>query len=199
MKQLDRKAILARLGLDPEKKTILVATSKSQKKYGRAEYDVIMVETLAKSFAHNKEIQVVIKLHPKEDGTVYRQIIRENKIQNFVIIDHPIEELILICDVFVAVATTTILEAVILEKPVIIFQTSEKETRDLFMLLQLGAAIRATNVDLENKVLELLNNGNLVELLKKKGSEFAKQHFNLPNSEINRMIADILIDPKRRI
>jgi hypothetical protein len=195
--QLDRKAILARLGLDAEKRMLLIATSKSQKKYGRAEYDVIMVETLAKSFAHNKDIQVVIKLHPKEDGMVYRQIIRENNAENFVIIDHPIEELILICDVFLAVATTTMLEAVVLQKPVIIFQTSENERRDLFSLLQLGAAIRATNIDLEKTVLELLNNRDLVESLRLKGLEFAKQHFNLPNNEINQMIADLLIDPNR--
>lgn len=193
-KQLDRRGILVRLGLDPSRKTVLVATSMGQKKYDQPDYDVVMIETLVKSFANHDDMQVVIKLHPKEDGAVYRKIIEQNVAANFSILDHPIEELILVCDAFLAVATTAILEAIVLERPVVIFQHANKLNWHISYLLENGAAIGATNDELADKVQALLDNKALVQKLGTKRSEFAKHYFNLPNKEISQKIADILIN-----
>jgi alpha-2,8-polysialyltransferase (POLYST) len=192
-KQLDRKAILGRLNLDPARKMVLVATSMGQKKHGQPDYDVVMIETLARSFANHDGVQVVIKLHPKEDETVYRKIIEQNGAANFTILDHPVEELILVCDVFLAVATTTILEAIVLEKPVIIFQHANKLNWYASSLLENGAAAGAKNEELADRVMEILDGKALVQRLGAKESEFAKHYFNLPSKEISRKIADVLV------
>jgi glycosyltransferase involved in cell wall biosynthesis len=123
----------------------------------------------------------------------------DSKAENIVVLNHPIEELFLVCDVFLAVATTTLLEAIILGKPVIVIQVSEKINRDVFSLVESGAAIGAKFEELAEKVLEVLNNNALAEELRAKGSEFAKQHFNLPNRGISLRIADMLIDPDKKI
>lgn len=197
LRQADKETILAQLGLNPTKKIVLMASSMAQKMYGKPEYDVFTIETLVKSFVNHKDIQVVIKLHPKEDGAIYKRIIGKNNASNFSIIDHPIEQLILVCDVFIAVATTTILEAIVLERPVIIIQAGEKIHRDIFSLVENGAAVGAEYNELSNKVLELLNNNALAEKLKTKGAQFARQHFNLPNKKINLMISEILGDTSK--
>lgn len=198
-KQLDKKSVLTRLNLDLTRKTLLVATSMGQKKHGQADFDVVMIEILAKSFANRDDIQVVIKLHPKEDGRVYRTIIEQSGAANFTILDHPIEELILVCDAFLAVATTAILEAIVLEKPVIIFQHVNKLNEYVSYLIENGAAIGAKYEELTEKVLEVLDNETLVERLGMKGSEFAKHYFNLPSKEISQKIADLLIDSNKDI
>lgn len=196
-KQLDKRSVLIRLSLDQSKKIVLVASSMGQKKHGQPEYDVIMIETLARSFANSDDLQVVIKLHPKEDGTVYRRIIEERKASNFVIVDHPIEELIQICDVFLAVATTTIFEAIALQKPVIIVQAFGKVNKHVVELLEKGVALDARFEELAEKVLEVMNKKEIAEELKLRASEFANHYFNLPGNEISEKIADILTDPER--
>lgn len=194
-RRVDRNTILSRLGLNPRKKTILVASSMGQKKYGQPDYDVVLIQTLVKSFANSQDIHVMMKLHPKEDGEVYKKIIDESGVSNFAIIDHPIEELILACDVFVAVATTTIMEAIVLEKPVIIIKAFENTNRHILSLIENGAAIGARYEELETRIHGILNDGALAEKLRKKGSEFARLHFNIPDNEISKRIAGLLTDP----
>jgi UDP-N-acetylglucosamine:LPS N-acetylglucosamine transferase len=194
-RQLDRKTVLSKLGMSPEKKTVLVASSMGQKKYGQPDYDIVLIQTLAKAFGNNKDIQVVMKLHPKEDGEAYKKIIDENGAANFYIIDHPIEELILVCDVFLAVATTTIMEAIVLERPVIVVKAFESTNRYIRSLIENGAAIGARYEELETRVLEVLNDRAIVEKLRKKGLEFARLHFNIPDNEISKRIADLLTGP----
>jgi hypothetical protein len=198
-RQLDRKTVLSKLGMSPGKKTVLVASSMGQKKYGQPDYDVVLMQTLAKSFANNNDIQVVMKLHPKEGGEVYKKIIDENGAANFAIIDHPIEELILICDAFLAVATTTIMEAIVLERPVIVVKAFDNANKYVLSLIENGAALGSTYEELEAKVLEVLGNSQLVERLRKKGSEFARLHFNIPDNGISQRIAELLADSGKRM
>lgn len=194
-RQLDRKTVLSKLGMSPGKKMVLVASSMGQKKYGQPDYDVALIQTLVKAFGNNKDIQVVMKLHPKEDGEVYKKIIDENGAANFAIIDHPIEELILVCDAFLAVATTTIMEAIVLERPVIVVKAFDNANRYVLSLIENGAALGAKYEELGEKVLEVLNNSAMVEKLREKGSMFAKLHFSIPDSRISQKIADLLMDP----
>jgi hypothetical protein len=198
-KQVDKKKVLAKLGLDPEKKTILVASSMGQKKHRQPDYDVALMKTMVKSFANQEGMQVMLKLHPKEDGEVYEKIIKESGAANFFIIDHPIEELILVCDLFLGVATTTIMEAIVLEKPVIIVKAFDKANRYVSSLIEKGAAIGATYEELADMIPEMLSNAAFAERLRGKRAEFAKQHFNLPDSSSSQRIANLLLNPGKDV
>ncbi|MGB8172304.1 MAG: CDP-glycerol glycerophosphotransferase family protein, partial [Nitrososphaeraceae archaeon] len=147
-----RQKILLDIGLDPSKKTVLVATSGHQAKYGRGDYDVLIVKALSESLAQmGNDIQVLVKVHPIEDAAEYLKIVREKNAPNLTVIEeYPIQQLIAICDVFVSVLSTTIFEAMVMNKPVIIVEISEKIHRDIMSVGESGAAMRSSFINLSN-------------------------------------------------
>ncbi|MGA8916159.1 MAG: CDP-glycerol glycerophosphotransferase family protein, partial [Nitrososphaeraceae archaeon] len=150
-----RQKILLDIGLDPSKKTVLVATSGHQAKYGRGDYDVLIVKALSESLAQmGNDIQVLVKVHPIEDAAEYLKIVREKNAPNLTVIEeYPIQQLIAICDVFVSVLSTTIFEAMVMNKPVIIVEISEKIHRDIMSVGESGAAMRSSFINLSNTIL----------------------------------------------
>ena len=190
-----RQKILLDIGLDPSKKTVLVATSGHQAKYGRGDYDVLIVKALSESLAQmGNDIQVLVKVHPIEDGAEYLKIVREKNAPNLTVIEeYPIQQLIAICDVFVSVLSTTIFEAMVMNKPVIIVEISEKIHRDIMSVGESGAAMRSSFINLSNTILRVIGDSSLRKELSDKSSKAIKYHFNFPSSDINAKIAEILI------
>lgn len=190
-----RQKILLDVGLDPSKKTVLVATSGHQAKYGRGDYDVLIVKALSESLAQmGSDIQVLVKVHPIEDATEYLKIVKEKNAPNLtVIVEYPIQQLIAICDVFISVLSTTIFEAMVMNKPVIIVEISEKIHRDIMSVGESGAAMRSSSINLSNTILRVIGDSSLRKELSDKSSKAIKYHFNFPSSDINAKIAEILI------
>ena len=190
-----RQKILLDIGLDPSKKTVLVATSGHQAKYGRGDYDVLIVKALSESLAQmGNDIQVLVKVHPIEDAAEYLRIVREKNAPNLTVIEeYPIQQLIAICDVFVSVLSTTIFEAMVMNKPVIIVEISEKIHRDIMSVGESGAAMRSSFINLSNTILRVIGDSSLRKELSDKSSKAIKYHFNFPSSDINAKIAEILI------
>ena len=189
-----RQKILLDIGLDPSKKTVLVATSGHQAKYGRGDYDVLIVKALSESLAQmGNDIQVLVKVHPIEDAAEYLKIVREKNAPNLTVIEeYPIQQLIAICDVFVSVLSTTIFEAMVMNKPVIIVEISEKIHRDIMSVGESGAAMRSSFINLSNTILRVIGDSSLRKELSDKSSKAIKYHFNFPSSDINAKIAEIL-------
>ena len=190
-----RQKILLDVGLDPSKKTVLVATSGHQAKYGRGDYDVLIVKALSESLAQmGSDIQVLVKVHPIEDATEYLKIVKEKNAPNLTVIEeYPIQQLIAICDVFISVLSTTIFEAMVMNKPVIIVEISEKIHRDIMSVGESGAAMRSSSINLSNTILRVIGDSSLRKELSDKSSKAIKYHFNFPSSDINAKIAEILI------
>jgi hypothetical protein len=190
---LQRDQIFQSLSLDPYKSIILVTTSMHQTKYGREDYDVLIVESLAESFSGRKDIQVIVKVHPAEDITAYSNVIAKFNASNFRLVEEfPIQPLIAVCDIIVSVLSTTIIEGMVMNKPVVIAQASEKIHRDLMSIGESGAVIRASFVDLPKTVLEVLENDKLKALLATNSTKIVKYHFNMPSKGISEKIAEIL-------
>jgi hypothetical protein len=190
-----RQKILLDVGLDPSKKTVLVATSGHQAKYGRGDYDVLIVKALSESLVQmGSDIQVLVKVHPIEDATEYLKIVKEKNAPNLTVIEeYPIQQLIAICDVFISVLSTTIFEAMVMNKPVIIVEISEKIHRDIMSVGESGAAMRSSSINLPNTILRVIGDSSLRKELSDKSSKAIKYHFNFPSSDINAKIAEILI------
>ena len=190
-----RQKILLDVGLDPSKKTVLVATSGHQAKYGRGDYDVLIVKALSESLAQmGSDIQVLVKVHPIEDATEYLKIVKEKNAPNLTVIEeYPIQQLIAICDVFISVLSTTIFEAMVMNKPVIIVEISEKIHRDIMSVGESGAAMRSSSINLSNTILRVIGDSSLRKELSDKSSKAIKYHFNFPSSDINAKIAEFLI------
>lgn len=191
---LKRTEILKNLGLDPSKKIILVATSLFQKYHGSEDYDVLMVKTLADKFGNNQNFQIILKPHPRENIKIYRQIINEKNLSNFQILQNPIQQLLVVCDMLVTVMTTAVLEAMVLKKPVLLVKVSENIDFDYLSTVKSGAAIEAKLDNLENKISKVIEDHELVSNMNKNAAKLVKYHFNFPEKQINEKIVRILIE-----
>jgi len=186
----DKRAIRQELGLDQSKEIILVATTKLQKRYDYEHYDVIMVNTLAKKLGNRIDIQIILKPHPLEDPAIYESIINEKAISNFLIRKDPIQRLILACDVFMTTMSTTAIEAIVLDRPVIVAQIPHNP---LSFTLD-GGAIGADLENLPDIALEVIKGEKdfVTELLQKR-VEFKRRHFDFPNARTRKKVADLLL------
>lgn len=193
-KNINKDTILESLSFSPTKKTILVCTSMFQKIYGSEDYDVLMVRTIVEKFRNNKNFQIIIKPHPRENTEVYERIKNDFNISNLIITSSPIQQLLLVCDVFITVISTTILEALVLSKPVILVKISDSVDLDYFSIAKSGAGIEAKLDELEEKVLLVTEDKEMVSKLNENGSKLARYHFNYPSKGINEKIANILSD-----
>lgn len=187
----EKKAILDDLGLSSSNKTILIATSKRQKRHASEDYDVLMVSSIIKDLGTRNDLQIILKPHPTEDTTVYKLLVDKYKASNVRILTNPIQQLLPVCDVFVTVASTTANEALLFNKLVVI--TQFVKFKEFLPWAESGAALGVKVEELPNTLLRIIEDKELVERLKHKSMEFVKEHFNFPSTNINQRIADILL------
>ena len=193
-KDKNKDIILKDLGLSPTKKTVLVGTSMFQKIHGSPDYDVLMIKTVIEKFGNNTNFQIIIKPHPRDNIDVYEKIKNDLNISNLIITYNPIQQLLLLCDVFVCVMSTTILEALVLNKPVILVKISDSIDFDYLSIAKSGTGLEAKLDELEEKILKVLEDKELVSKLNEKGSELARYHFNYTSKGITEKIVNILSD-----
>ena len=81
----------------------------------------------------------------------------------------------------------------VMNKPVIIVEISEKIHRDIMSVGESGAAMRSSFNNLSNTILQVLGDSSLRKELSDKSCKAIKYHFNFPTPDINDKIAKILI------
>jgi len=100
----------------PDKLTILLTTSPYDDKSNE-----IVIEMVINALKElNLISNLIIKLHPREDGVLHRQIMQKHKVEPLIVRDYEIFELINSSDIFVSMSSTTILEAMIIGIPIIV-------------------------------------------------------------------------------
>ena len=100
----------------PDKITILLTTSPYDDKSNE-----LVIETLIKALKELNLINnLIIKLHPRENGVLHRQIMRKHKVEPIIVQNYEIFEVIKSSDILVSMSSTTILEAMIIGIPSII-------------------------------------------------------------------------------
>ena len=95
------------------------------------------------SLSHT-ELQVVVKLHPNEDGRIQRLILKEHNTDKIKLVKEMDARLLLaVSDVIVTVSSTTGLEAAVMGKPLVYLNVTDKE--DYIPFEQMGIGLRCTN------------------------------------------------------
>ncbi|UCE80835.1 MAG: CDP-glycerol glycerophosphotransferase family protein [Methanobacteriota archaeon] len=147
MRSIDCESVADRFGLDIEKKTALVATEWYQPVSSRytIEHHERYIRTVLKALKAHKDLQIVVKLHPAYQAE-YRRIVSEIASQEDVrvtIAEDSLWELVGISSFVIVSLSSVGLEALILGKPVISVNMSDR--RDISGLVQDGLAIGAFN------------------------------------------------------
>lgn len=129
--EFNKEDICNHLNLNPNKKIILITPGRFaniETKY-TIEGEARLIRDLLKSLKYLTDEQIVVKLHPayqEKYATIVSEIADEENIQILIVKDN-IWDLISICDILITFTSTTWLEAMLFDKPVLIVDTEYKE------------------------------------------------------------------------
>ncbi len=102
---------------EPKKFTILLTTSLHNQDFKSNE---IFISTVIQSLKElNLLNNLILKLHPMQDATVIKKILKKLNTSSIIIRDYNIFEIIKTCDLILSRNSTTVLESMIIGKPVI--------------------------------------------------------------------------------
>lgn len=143
-----------------------------------------------------EDVQLIIKIHPKEDEKVYKTILDDAKISDVIIVkNYPINILLTACDMTLGIYSTTLLEAMILEKPVIminLFDQAESEK----VYGNSGAAVVTSDEQLYPTLKTVLFDQKVRNEMLRKNKEFIAKRIYITNYKASKKIADLIIDMK---
>lgn len=186
-KECDRKSILRKIGLSDRKKIIIWTTTTNDNSYTE---NVEYIKTLY-NIVNKYGYQLIIKPHPGESIQCINMY-QKNKPKNSIIIkDKEIDifSLIFVSDLLITKFSTTAIEAVLLNKPVIVMNFSKME--DQINYITEGIAIGAYNpVELEDVINKLINNPSILSTNR---MEFIKRNmYALDGRATSRILKNIL-------
>ena len=180
------------LGIDKNKKTILLTHAHFVEAgmWSQEEEDIFL-SSIIRASSKVPNSQLIIKLHPWQDVNSYLRFLEGSK--NIILCgeDTDIYALINLCDVLLTVLSTTALEALIADKPVIII--------DLFGELespyvQSGAAIGAyKEEDIASAIDRALYNKEVRKNLAEARGKFVYEHAYKQDGKASKRVADLII------
>ena len=166
----DKNKIVSDLGLDPNKKIILWCTQT----HGQSlDENISSINAVYSTMASIKDdAQLLIKLHPEEDQNA--PLYRENTQYQPMILKRDVDTyaLLSICDLMITKNSTTAMEAVILNKPVIILNLSGEPDRMNYVHENVALGVYDP-ANLSSAIEKLLDDSSI---LHEKREEFIKKY-----------------------
>ncbi|MGA2461289.1 MAG: CDP-glycerol glycerophosphotransferase family protein [Candidatus Bathyarchaeia archaeon] len=152
---LSRGQMLSAVGLASSNKTIIVASGGFHLKYGWVqEYDKYLLETTLDVALKRNDTQLLLRLHPMEDGEMQRKAVEGRKGVQWAMVKGERNDLLWASDLFVTLNSATALDALILKKPVLMFEARQGEVP----MVDMGNAVsRYTLKNLGEKLEAVLN------------------------------------------
>ena len=196
-----REAICKEFGLDPQKRIVLVATGALQSRYGYPDHDRMLLDAVYSAGLARPELQLVVKLHPKEDGTLQRAMAVQMGLSDVVIVKERLVELLRICDLLVTMHSAVAMEAIAMGKPVVTVNlTGEK---DPYPYAGSGAAIGVyRQKDLLPAVYAALEDQKTRRRLDQGRREFVQDHLHGADGRASERIVQLvarLMSPRKRV
>jgi CDP-glycerol glycerophosphotransferase (TagB/SpsB family) len=187
----DKETICKDLDLNPNKGIIVLATQGFQPKYGYPDYDRQLLDAVFNSMNDFPDIQLVIKLHPVEDGELQRKMIAERKLKNVLIIKNELYEILSVCDILMSINSTVAIEATILDKPVIIVNLAD--IPDWMPYVESGVARGVYRKgDLTPAIKDVLENSEVREKLKENRKKFVYEHAYIQDGKATERVVNLI-------
>lgn len=193
----NKRKICDNLGLNPDEKIILITTSRFagiESKY-TIEAEEKLIRNTFKALKELKNEQIVLKLHPAYQeiyGSMILNLAHEESI-NIKMFKNSLWDLIAISDVFLTFTSTTGLEAIIFNKPVVIIDLEYKE--DMVGYGSSGAAINVYNQeDIVPSIENALYNDESSEKYAEARKKFVFDNAYLLDGKSSERVANLIID-----
>jgi hypothetical protein len=187
---LRKEQILKSLGLSPLNKTIMLASGAFLAKYGsRQEYDRYILESMLNLFSRRHDIQLIIRLHPMEDGRMQARLIEGRRVP-VAIVKGEKDELVWASDLFVTVNSTTALEALILGKQVLMLDVSDAGVPSV----DLGKAVVKFRLDDLHTCIEAAIDRPITAARRRAIARQVERHANTVDGRASARVMDVLRD-----
>ena len=189
--KVHRADILKNHHLDASKKIILFAPpglvdfTKSDQNYNQT----ILEELLA---GMPEDYFLVVKPHPADDPSFYSRIISHSGSTQAKVITTNIVELLSISEILVSTFSTTMIDAMCLDVPVV--QVLMPDVHYARPYDGFDAVLSTRLEDLSTSVGNLLYNKEMQEELCRHGQRFVKQYYNLPIKDPKSVLEKVLSD-----
>ena len=165
-----KKSFYRKFGIESSKKLVVFASEPMKGEF-KATFSAVV-----KALKQLENAALVVKLHPKEEPSIYKQMLKEMQYKAIVSKDIDLYETIACSDAVIAIHSTAILEALSLERPVI--QLNLMERYDVFGKTAKKAIIFA---DSEKRLLHakrmVLHDKPYLREFSKKTKKFIPEYF----------------------
>lgn len=162
-----RKEFCAKLGLDPFRKLVLVATQGLPMRE-------LFIKSVLRALKKFPEVQIVIKPHPRENSELYRKVVdAQNVIAKVLSKSSDIIEALYSCDLLIAAFSTVITEALVLGKPAVTLNLTAEDPAPYYKEVTLRIN---TKEDLVPAIEKALYDQNTREELRKRARNFTFNH-----------------------
>lgn len=178
-----REKFCTKIGLDPKRKIVLVATQKVSE---RKEF----IESVLNGLRPFSDVQTIVKPHPLENSELYEKLIAKEKM-NVVLLPKHCEtlEALYACDLLVSMSSTVITEATLLGKPAVTVRSIGGDPapfyEDVTLRVDLGQ-------DLAPIFKKALFDEKTKEKLKKMEREFAFNHTYYQDGKATERVVDLI-------
>ena len=183
-----REQFCKRYDLNPSKKVALICTENLP----IFEENTVFLRAILKSLRELPEVQVVIKPHHAERGKWYERIAREEKVHPIVLPKKFNTYLAMYaCEVMLAFFSTTITEALILDKPVVVVNLTGKP--DPMPYVESGVAIGAyKQEDIAPAIEAALDSKNIGHKLAQARKDFIYQHAYIQDGLATERVTELV-------
>ncbi len=199
-----RNEILKKLGINARQKIVLLTTQPLVESRMWDEKDrEYYITTIVKIISDQNDLKLLIKLHPRENIESYERILVKNNLKEKCLIYHNENtyNLIACCDVLLTHLCTTAIEAIILDKPVIVVDL--KHPTEKIPYVAKGAALGVNQPkDLLVNIRRVLEDNQTREFLADARKAFAYECAHLQDGNASKRVADLIIqmikEPKNK-
>jgi len=187
---LRKEEILKEIGVDHSDRRIITFTAQALWSMKTREDLLRAVLEAAKDL---QGVTLLIKPHPAEKADWHRKIVREMGVTNATVLDsqYATAKALFVCDLMITSSSTTAMEAMALNKPVITMNLEGKG--EFYPYAKSGAAIGVyTSADILGAIKEVFSDGELREKLARSRRKFLSEHLYKPDGRASERISDLV-------
>jgi glycosyltransferase involved in cell wall biosynthesis len=200
----DKRKIFRKYNLPLSIKNIILFTAQPFRHKDKFDYDRLTLDEQKEIFKNifkisdEMDLFLIVKLHPSNELSYPKilDFISANNHKNCVVFSHEqceLFDLIDICDISITHNSTTAVESMILKKPVITVNFSNK--KDAINYAQYGCAINVTTKDmLKETINSVLNNRLLRDKLMINADRFLKYSFYKLDGLSSKRVANLIMN-----
>ena len=167
---------------------ILFAPPYLPKNKNEINFNIEILNRFISDFKNQNDYVILIKLHPLDSPSKYEKLLKN--LMNVKIINGSILELILLSDIVISTYSTTILDAMALQRPVIQIKF---DNENFPMPFDNYNCVLSSNLsEMTIKIDKLLTDKKLREIILHNGNQFIKKYYNIPLDNLQEKINSIL-------